>query len=191
MASEVAFYYYVLDVGDADRITVAVTPQMALYVRDAGSDSILGDSMHAETTYTVDLSSGQGPYWLVVEQQPTYVAKNPFDYAITLAEGNRPLAPAQAEEVETASVTPAPANGDTGTTVSTSCTVSADSNVNQRSGPGTSFGVSGTLTGAAQADGQATGSDGIVWWRLSSGGWVRSDVVAESGDCAALPVAQP
>jgi hypothetical protein len=42
----------------------------------------------------------------------------------------------------------------------------------------------------AFADAQALSEDGYTWWRLWNGAWVREDVVGESGDCAALPVAE-
>jgi hypothetical protein len=69
------------------------------------------------------------------------------------------------------------------------CTISATSGVNLRSGPGTEFGVVGALGSGTsiQADAQSTGSDGFVWWRLTNGFWVRSDVVTESEVCEALP----
>jgi hypothetical protein len=41
--------------------------------------------------------------------------------------------------------------------------------------------------GQNAADAQAIGSDGYIWWRLTSGLWVRSDVVSEIGDCDQLP----
>jgi subtilisin family serine protease len=41
--------------------------------------------------------------------------------------------------------------------------------------------------GQNAADSQTIGTDGYVWWRLTSGLWVRSDVVSEIGDCDQLP----
>jgi hypothetical protein len=69
------------------------------------------------------------------------------------------------------------------------CTVSAAINVNKRNGPGTSFNSPGALPAGeiALADGQATGAEGIPWWRLEDGTWVRSDLVSENGDCDLLP----
>lgn len=77
-------------------------------------------------------------------------------------------------------------------TSSTTCTVSASTNANQRSGPGTNFDRAGTLAAGASADvdGQATGADGFVWWRLGDGVWVRSDVVIETEACEGVPVVQ-
>jgi hypothetical protein len=73
------------------------------------------------------------------------------------------------------------------------CTVSTATNANQRSGPGTNFDLAGTLGAGTNAlvDGQATGVDGFVWWRLGDGIWVRSDVVDETGNCEDVPVVQP
>jgi hypothetical protein len=84
----------------------------------------------------------------------------------------------------------------TGTSSDTSaaaCTVSTGTSANQRSGPGTSFAIAGTLAGGTSAavDGQATGADGFVWWRLGEGVWVRSDVVNATGDCEGVLVVQP
>lgn len=84
----------------------------------------------------------------------------------------------------------------TGTTSDDSaaaCTVSTGTNANQRSGPGTNFDLAGALAAgiSATVDGQATGTDGFVWWRLGEGVWVRSDVVDEAGDCEGMPIMQP
>lgn len=80
-----------------------------------------------------------------------------------------------------------------GTTSDAACTVSTGTNANQRSGPGTNFDLAGTLAAgiSAAVDGQATGTDGFVWWRLGEGVWVRSDVVDEAGDCENMPIVQP
>ncbi len=73
------------------------------------------------------------------------------------------------------------------------CTVTASSTVNLRGGPGTSFAKAGTLSaGASQAvTGQATGADGMVWYQLDSGNYVRSDLVKADGACASLPTVSP
>ncbi len=74
-----------------------------------------------------------------------------------------------------------------------SCTVTASGTANLRSGPGTSFDKAGTLTGGASQSvtGQATGSDGKVWYQLDGGSYVRSDLVAANGDCASVPTVSP
>lgn len=97
-------------------------------------------------------------------------------------------APAAAEAQPTAPQTDA-ASGSPGA----ACTVSTASGANQRSGPGTDFDLAGTLSAGVNAsvDGQATGADGFVWWRLGEGVWVRSDVVDETGNCEGVSVVQP
>lgn len=67
--------------------------------------------------------------------------------------------------------------------------LAAGGGVNQRSGPGTSFEIAGVLEDGASspAVAQALGADGLTWWQLEGGGWVREDVVAEQGACAGLP----
>jgi hypothetical protein len=70
------------------------------------------------------------------------------------------------------------------------CVVTArNTNVNIRSGAGTNFDVQGVLNAgnSAEANGVTTGSEGITWYQLSAGGFIRSDVVSESAGCANLP----
>ena len=88
--------------------------------------------------------------------------------------------------------------GETGsteeTTTSTSaCTITAPSNANLRSGPGTNFERAGSLSAGqtAEVDGQATGSDGMTWYRLTDGTWARSDVVSAPDECGGVPVVTP
>lgn len=62
-------------------------------------------------------------------------------------------------------------------------------NVNIRAGAGIDMNVIGTLASgqSAEADGQTTGTDGFVWYRLVQGGFVRSDAVNVTDMCASLP----
>jgi len=72
------------------------------------------------------------------------------------------------------------------------CTVSSSKTVNKRGGPGTNFDSAGQLESGTDAvvSGQAKGSDGLTWWQLDDGAWVREDVVTEVGDCVSVPVVQ-
>jgi len=83
---------------------------------------------------------------------------------------------------------------DTAPTTAVTCQISpSNQSARVRSGPGTDFGVSGSLDSdtSVNANGRAVGSDGSTWWRLADGsGWVREDVVNEQGGCAELPLAQ-
>lgn len=73
------------------------------------------------------------------------------------------------------------------------CTISAPNQVNLRRGPGTNFERAGSLSAgqSAEADGQAPGGDGMTWYRLTDGAWVRSDVVSAPDTCGSLPVVTP
>lgn len=44
-----------------------------------------------------------------------------------------------------------------------------------------------TVGSNAEVDAQRRGPDGFPWWRLTDGGWVRSDVVSASGNCSEVP----
>ncbi len=69
------------------------------------------------------------------------------------------------------------------------CMVSASSDVNIRADASTDSASMGSLgAGKSMAvDGMKMGADGKVWYRVSGGGFVRSDVVKTTGDCTALP----
>jgi hypothetical protein len=68
------------------------------------------------------------------------------------------------------------------------CTVAAINTVNLRGGPGTGYDRQGQLASGATAnpDGYATGTDGLLWWRLNTGAWVRGDLVETAGTCGSL-----
>jgi WD40 repeat protein len=87
----------------------------------------------------------------------------------------------------------APATTPTLTSGSGSCTISAPGNANLRGGPGTNYAVIDTLTAGqtAEVDGQAVGADGFTWFRLTSGGWVRGDVVTVPDACVSVPTVTP
>jgi hypothetical protein len=69
------------------------------------------------------------------------------------------------------------------------CIVVADSNVNQRSGPGTTFDRAGFLNKGEEAVAIAVAEDrdGALWFQLEDETWVRADVVTAQGDCDSLP----
>lgn len=65
--------------------------------------------------------------------------------------------------------------------------------VNKRSGPGTNFEIVAELPPqfTATVIGQTEGDDGFTWWQLDDETWVRSDIVAVSGDCGAFFATAP
>ncbi len=68
------------------------------------------------------------------------------------------------------------------------CVVTAIEDVNVRSGPSTTAALQGALSASQGADAvmQLISTDGLIWWQLASGAWVRADLVDESGDCLGL-----
>lgn len=77
-----------------------------------------------------------------------------------------------------------------GITSTDACTVGAVNEVRLRVGPGRDYVIRAALFAgeSANPDGRAQGLDGVLWWRLSEGVWVRSDVVVAAGTCGELPV---
>lgn len=73
------------------------------------------------------------------------------------------------------------------------CMVTAKTNANLRSGPGTIYARQGSFPAneTREATGQANGSDGFVWYTLADGAWIRSDLVDTTGDCMSLPMVTP
>ncbi len=79
---------------------------------------------------------------------------------------------------------------DTAAASTDGCMVTAgSSDINIRSSAGVDMSPSGVLRSGASAavDGQTTGSDGQIWYRLSAGGWVRADIVTANSTCGSLP----
>lgn len=62
--------------------------------------------------------------------------------------------------------------------------------INRRISPSTVVDIAGQINDGetVRAIGQAIGDDGLVWWQLETGEWVRSDIVDEAGQCEALPI---
>ncbi|MBN1966506.1 MAG: hypothetical protein JW910_17780 [Anaerolineae bacterium] len=73
------------------------------------------------------------------------------------------------------------------------CVVTAANGVNLRADPGTGHAAVGQLLPGQHAGviGQAMGDDGLPWWALAPGLWVRTDVVSNGGDCTAIPSMLP
>ncbi|MBZ0298453.1 MAG: SH3 domain-containing protein [Anaerolineae bacterium] len=69
------------------------------------------------------------------------------------------------------------------------CTVAAGNEVRLRQGPGRDYPIVGALYAgeSARPDARAEGEGDVVWWRLSPGIWVSSDVVFFGGACEDLP----
>lgn len=75
----------------------------------------------------------------------------------------------------------------------TGCQVISESPVNKRAAPSTDADKVGELSGrdVGRVTGQTTGADGQIWYQLTDGSWVRSDVVDDNGLCADVPSVNP
>jgi hypothetical protein len=73
------------------------------------------------------------------------------------------------------------------------CMVGAENGGNLRAGPGTNNNAMGAMAARTLYDvvGQATGSDGYVWWQFADDTWARSDIVTEIGYCDDVPEVTP
>jgi hypothetical protein len=167
--------YITLDVNPDSTVTLNWgVPQTEFAIRDGAGNFLFPSNDDWMDGYAiVDLSQGTPPF--VVSLDDARYAGQLFTF--TLAEGETPLLPDGASAAQSDAA-------DTAT-----CTVSASSDINQRGGPGTNFDVSGTLAGGSSApvDGQTTGMDGFTWYRLTTGGWVRSDLVTATAACSSVP----
>jgi hypothetical protein len=111
----------------------------------------------------------------------TFASTNPF----ASASAGEPCSPGSA--------VPAAATTTSTSATAAVCTVSVTTTANQRGGPGTTFALVGTLSAGqtTAVDGQTVGADGLIWYRLTDGAWVRSDVVTAADACAGVPTVTP
>ncbi len=72
----------------------------------------------------------------------------------------------------------------------TTCKIVADTGVNQRTGPGTSFKVLGTLPIGEEIEviGRFRRPSGALWWKLIDNSWVREDGIHTRGICTDIPI---
>lgn len=186
--------YLALDVTPGSTVTLHWgIPQVEYVITDsAGNYLFPSNDDWADGFAIVDLSQGTAPFFVSLDDA-RYAGQT---VTFTLAEGETPLGAGEATTSNNSGSAPASTQASTQAADDTqssesACTVSASSSINQRSGPGTTFDVSGTLIGSASADGQTTGADGFTWYRLTGGGWVRGDLVTATAGCADMPQVTP
>jgi hypothetical protein len=72
------------------------------------------------------------------------------------------------------------------------CVIAWNVDVNIRGGPGPEYplrqGVPANYS--ARPDGLANGTDGVLWWRLAEGLWLRSGLASIAGTCLDLPMVE-
>ena len=104
----------------------------------------------------------------------------PYEYPYSIScvdwrpDGAQPLPPTPPTQVRPPTATPTP-----------TCTVRAAQSVNLRAEPSGSSAKVGSIPagGSVEVDGQHE-AEGHTWYRLTSGEWVRADVVSLEPDCA-------
>ncbi len=84
-------------------------------------------------------------------------------------------------------------NLELGDVPATTCAVRGKRHTKLRVGPEADALIVGSLSFAqiVEIDGQTTGSDGFVWWRLvDDASWIRSDRVEPIYDCGGVPIVE-
>jgi hypothetical protein len=72
------------------------------------------------------------------------------------------------------------------------CQIIAPDNANTRRGPGIQFDLYAQIAPGTTLEviGQSVDGEGLTWWQLEDGNWVREDRVMIEGDCASVPVVE-
>jgi Tol biopolymer transport system component len=153
--------------------------------RDGNSEIYV---MNADGTNPVNITNDPGedyaPAWQPVTASGAVAAPPSQPTESGEAAPDATAAPTEAAAPTSVPPTEAPTEAPA---AAVTCTVTALNNANLRSGPGTNFDRAGTVAAneAAEADGQAQSADGFTWYRLTTGAWIRADLVS-AGDCSGL-----
>lgn len=182
---------------------LAFSPDGEMIVSGDASSVRLWDAATGENLATLANPSGEAVNSVAFSPTGTLIASGGESGGVVLWGTAAGGAASQATEAEAAEsentasesageTTETTETGETTTSAST-CTITAPNNANLRGGPGTEFGVAGGLSAGqnAEVDGQAQGADGMTWYRLTDGTWVRSDIVGAPGECAEVPNVTP
>lgn len=167
---------------------LAISPDYTLLASADAGGVRLWDMTTTANLVTLPEPSGEGVNTVAFKPDGTLLASGgPL--------GGVVLWGASAEGESTQSTTTSTSESSTTeeTTTSTAgCTITAPGSANLRGGPGTTFDRAGTLSAGqtVEVDGQAQGTDGMTWYRLTSGAWVRSDVVGAPAACDNVPVVE-
>lgn len=77
-----------------------------------------------------------------------------------------------------------------GLTNESTCTITTPESINVRVGPGVEYPQRGSMLAnqSANPTGRGIGTDGRVWWQLTPGAWVSTDITFAGGDCTVVPL---
>lgn len=172
---------------------LAVNTDVTLLANADAGGLRLWDIATTENLVTLPSPSGEGVNTVAFSPDGSLIASGGDTGGVILwgvsGEGSAAAAPADTGSTTEATTTGESTTSDTGGT-GTICTISAPGDANLRSGPGTTFDRAGSLSAgqSVEIDGQSQGADGMTWYRLTSGAWVRSDVIGAPATCATVPV---
>lgn len=175
--------------GQADQVfTLAFSPDGQLIASGDSGAVRLWDAATGENLAALTSPSGQAMNTVAFSPTGTLIASGGESGGVVLWGVTGEGAASESSGGTTESTTPE----ETVTSAST-CTITAPGSANLRSGPGTNFDRTGSLSAgqSIQADRQAQGADGMIWYRLTDGSWVRSDVVNAPDECGAVPIVTP
>lgn len=183
---------------------LAFSPDGGMIISGDASSVRLWDAATGENLATLASPSDLPVHSVAFSPTGTLIASGGEAGGVVLwgtAAGSEAVEEAAASESTVAENTAVENTGETTEATSTSeettavstCSITAPNNANLRGGPGTEFGIAGGLSAgqSAEVDGQAQGADGMTWYRLTDGAWVRSDIVGAPSECAGVAVVTP
>lgn len=181
--------------GHADQVfALAYSPDGQVIASGDSGNVRLWDAVKGENLAALASPSGQQVNSVVFSLDGKLLVSAGATGGVVLwgTTGDSAASQAGASSETTGTASESPSSEQSGASALT-CTVTTPKNANLRSGPGTQFDRAGTLSAgqAAEINGQAQGADGMTWYRLSIGAWVRSDVLGAPSECASVPVVTP
>lgn len=184
--------------GDAKQVlAVAFSPDGQMIVSGDSDATRLWNATTGENLATLASPSGEAVNSVAFSPDGTLIASGGVSGGVVLwgvaggggaaEQDDVAASPDTGEEGQTTTTE------ETTTSTASSCTITAPGNANLRSGPGTNFERAGSLAAgqSAEVDGQAQGGDGMTWYRLTEGAWVRSDVIGSPTECVSVTVVTP
>jgi WD40 repeat protein len=179
--------------GQADQMMALAFSSDGQMIASGDSGAVrLWDASTGENLVALTSTSGQAVNSVAFRPDGTLVASGGESGGVILWGTSAEGAQATSATAGTGETTATTTTEETTSGAST-CTITSPSTANLRSGAGTNFDRAGSLSAgqSAEVNGQTIGADGMTWYQLTDGAWVRSDVVNAPDECAAVPVVTP